>query len=387
MILAVFSALLAAALISGSLTALLVRLGHRVKLLDSAGSAGHVKRELRPVPNVGGVAIFAGVWVPMAGILLLVTLGGEHVWSWIPSEAAGLRDRFLESSGLAWALLGGAMTLHVVGLIDDRRALGPFVKLVVQIVVAAALALVFDVRLLALLGPVPSVLITIAWFVVITNAMNFLDNMDGLAGGVGLIIALLLMAAALVNLQWFVASALALLAGGLAGFLIFNFPPARIFMGDGGSLVLGFLLAALSARMTWFNPDQTQYAIGSAWYGLFMPLVLFAIPLYDFTTVTVLRLRQGKSPFVGDHQHFSHRLVERGLSRRGAVLVIWGATLITGAGGVTLGRLLWWQAILVGVQTLIVLLVIAMLEHASRHSGRRSRLGTEVAPRGSTRAK
>ncbi len=178
------------------------------------------------------------------------------------------------------------------------------------------------------------------------------------------------MAAAIVNHQWFIAAMLAALVGALVGFLVFNFPPARVFMGDGGSLVVGFLLAALTVRTTFYDPTQVETAFGTAWYGLFMPLVVLAIPLYDFATVTVIRLRQGKSPFVGDLQHFSHRLVERGLSRRGAVLVIWGLTAVTGIGGVSLGSLAPWQAALVGVQTFLVLMVIALFEHASRLAAR-----------------
>jgi UDP-GlcNAc:undecaprenyl-phosphate GlcNAc-1-phosphate transferase len=176
------------------------------------------------------------------------------------------------------------------------------------------------------------------------------------------------MVARILNHQWFIAATLALLVGALLGFLVFNFPPAKIFMGDGGSLVVGFLLAVLTARTTFYNPAETDYALGTAWYGVFMPLVVLAIPLYDLLVVTAIRLGQGKSPFVGDQQHFSHRLVERGLSSRAAVLVIWGATAVTGMSGIALGRLAPWQAVLVGVQTLLVLGVIGLLEHASRPS-------------------
>jgi UDP-GlcNAc:undecaprenyl-phosphate GlcNAc-1-phosphate transferase len=139
-------------------------------------------------------------------------------------------------------------------------------------------------------------------------------------------------------------------------------------MGDGGSLVVGFLLAILTARTTYYDPMKTDFALGGGWYGVFMPVIVLAIPLYDFITVSMIRLRQGKSPFVGDQQHFSHRLVQRGLSKRGAVLVIWGATAVTGIGGISLGSLKAWQAILVGVQTLLVLMIIALLEHASRRA-------------------
>jgi UDP-GlcNAc:undecaprenyl-phosphate GlcNAc-1-phosphate transferase len=224
----------------------------------------------------------------------------------------------------------------------------------------------FDVRLLELLGPAPSVFLTILWIVTVTNAINFMDNMDGLAGGVSAVAAVFFMIAALVNGQWFIAATLALLIGALAGFLVFNAPPARIFMGDGGSLVIGFLLGVLTARTTYYHPD-----LGGGWYGVFMPLVVLAIPLYDLASVTIIRLRQGRSPFVGDEQHFSHRLVQRGLSRRAAVVVICCLTAVTGIGGVSLGRLEGWQAILVGVQTGLVLLTLALFEHASRHAIRR----------------
>jgi UDP-GlcNAc:undecaprenyl-phosphate GlcNAc-1-phosphate transferase len=260
--------------------------------------------------------------------------------------------------------------LHVTGLIDDRRGLSPWPKLAVQAGSAALLAIWFDVRLFTLLGPVASVLITVIWIVIVTNAINFLDNMDGLAGGVGAIAAALFMAAALVNRQWFIAATLALLVGALAGFLVHNYPPAKIFMGDAGSLVVGFLLAVLTVRTTFYDPSS-ETALGTAWYGVFMPIVVLAIPLYDFTTVTLIRLRRGHSPFVGDERHFSHRLVERGLSKRGAVVCIWGLTAVTGIGGISLGQLHPWQAALVGVQTIAVLMVIALLEHASRRTARR----------------
>jgi UDP-GlcNAc:undecaprenyl-phosphate/decaprenyl-phosphate GlcNAc-1-phosphate transferase len=176
------------------------------------------------------------------------------------------------------------------------------------------------------------------------------------------------MTATILNAQWFIAATLALLLGALIGFLIFNFPPAKIFMGDGGSLVIGFLLAILTARTTYYNPDVEGYALGGGWYGVFMPIIVLAVPLYDLITVTIIRLRQGRSPFVGDQQHFSHRLVQRGLTKRGAVIVIWAATAVTGIGGIALGSLQPWQAVLVGVQTMLVLLMFALLEHASRHA-------------------
>ena len=156
-----------------------------------------------------------------------------------------------------------------------------------------------DTRLLTMLdgyaaGTWLSILITTIWFVVIINAMNFMDNMDGLSGGTAGIAASLFMIATLVNGQWFVASCLGLLVGGLLGFLYFNFPRkggATIFLGDGGSLVVGYLLAFLTARTTYMQDS----AVTSHWYAVLMPLVVLAIPLYDFVSVVLIRLSQGRT--------------------------------------------------------------------------------------------
>jgi UDP-GlcNAc:undecaprenyl-phosphate/decaprenyl-phosphate GlcNAc-1-phosphate transferase len=362
--------------ISLPLTALLLRLGHRAALLDSAGASGHAK-QLRKVPNIGGIAIYASVMLPMTlGLATFWLMPSETLRSLAPALNENLLERIRESTPTALAMLACVTLLHVMGLIDDRRSLGPIPKFAMQFACAFVMAMFFDVRLLTLLdralplAPWPSVIVTMLWIVAITNAINFMDNMDGLAGGVSAIAAALFMIATILNAQWFIAGTLALLIGGLIGFLIFNFPApnAKIFMGDGGSLVIGFLLAVLTARTTFYSPDDPNYALGGGWYGVFMPVIVLAIPLYDFITVTTIRFAQGKSPFVGDQQHFSHRLVQRGLSKRGAVLVIWGATAVTGIGGISLGSLQAWQAILVGAQTVLMLMIIWALEHASRHA-------------------
>jgi UDP-GlcNAc:undecaprenyl-phosphate GlcNAc-1-phosphate transferase len=211
------------------------------------------------------------------------------------------------------------------------------------------------------------VAISAAFVVLMTNAMNFLDNMDGLAGGVGAIAAAALAGAACIAGQWATAGLLAVLAGAVVGFLAFNFPwragrQARIFMGDGGSLPLGFLLAALAMQITFTSPDEPGYALGSRWYGVLAPLVILAVPLYDAFTVSVLRIAQGRSPMVGDQQHFSHRLVMRGLSRRGSVLMICALAAACGVSGLLVGTAAPWQAALIGVQVAMILGTIAALE-------------------------
>jgi len=358
--------------IAWPLALMLSRVGHRIGAIDSPGHAGHAK-QLRNIPNIGGIAFVAAVTVPMLFFIVGLALAEERVAALVPALAPHL-GRLAESLPTAVALVVALVVLHVMGLIDDRRSLPPVPKLAVQIAVAVAMATWFDVRLLTALdgmlpfGPVPSIAVTVIWIVAITNAVNFMDNMDGLAGGVAAVSAALLMAATILNGQWFIAGTLGLLIGGLVGFLFLNFPPAKLFMGDGGSLPLGFLLAVLTARTTYYDPTQLDYPLGGAWYAVFMPLAILAVPIYDLVTVTTLRIRQGKSPLVGDQQHWSHRLVQRGLSRRGAVLIIWAVAAVIGIGGVTLGSLQPWQAALVGVQTILMLALLATLEYASRHA-------------------
>jgi UDP-GlcNAc:undecaprenyl-phosphate GlcNAc-1-phosphate transferase len=257
------------------------------------------------------------------------------------------------------------LALHVLGLIDDARALGPYGKLAVQLGVTAGFVAIFDVRAVTFLdnlglGRWPSVLVTVLWIGTITNAFNFLDNMDGLSAGVAAVCTTAFLVTALLIGQWFVAATLAVLMGAVLGFLAWNFPPAKIFMGDSGSLVIGFILGVLTVRTT-FVPPGTDLAAG--WYAIFAPLIVLAVPLYDFLVVTVIRLARGHSPFRGDTNHFSHRLVARGMSRRTAVLCIYLVTASTSASAIVLtqvrGTL---AAVLIFGQTVLVLGLVALLE-------------------------
>jgi UDP-GlcNAc:undecaprenyl-phosphate GlcNAc-1-phosphate transferase len=354
--------------ISLPVTALLVRAGHRLGALDSPGSPGHAKT-LRKVPNIGGIAIVAGAVGPLLVASLAVLAAPDLVIRLVPAAEPFL-PRFHDSAITGLAIAGGAIVLHLVGLVDDRRALGALAKFLPQLAVALGIAWIADVRLFSFLedfgpfGAAASVALTVLWIVAIVNALNFTDNMDGLAGGLATIAALVMIAATVLGKQWFVASAFAMVAGATLGFLAFNRPPARIFMGDGGSLPLGFLLATLVARTTFVDIEKPDYALGTAWYGTLMPLLVLAIPIYDLVAVTAVRLAQGRSPLVGGEEHFSHRLVRLGLSRPEAVGVILMLAAVLGISGIFLGSLAPWQAVLVGVQAVLVLTTIATLEFA-----------------------
>ncbi len=341
---------------------------------DWAGRLGQLdhpgdhKGHARPVPAAGGMAIFAAVALTVGTGIAAAWLVPADFWSRALPAVARHLEGIRQRTPMAATLFAAAAGVHLLGLVDDRRPVGPILKLAVEAAAVSVLVFGFDVRLLVLLGPVGSGALTLFWLLTVTNAFNFLDNMDGLSAGVATVCGAMLAAIALLSGQWFVAALLISLTGALLGFLRFNLPPASLFMGDSGSLVVGFLLAFCSVRVTYFDPAAPDAALSpaTAWHAVLAPLVVLAIPLYDLLSVTAIRLAQGRNPLVGDRQHFSHRLVQRGLTEPAAITVVWGCTLAAGLGGVLLGRIQDWQAAMVVAQTAVILLVLALLEWSGR---------------------
>ena len=366
-------------------TAAMIRLAPRLGLVDAPG---HRKIHRAPTPLGGGVAILLGTITPLLAALIFCHFtrppGPPTYDAMSPATVAwqGPIPKFDPGTGpfgvswdyyggvrlqtpLALGLIAALLAMHALGLWDDQKALGPFLKLALQLTITAAFVTLSDVRLLTALdhlgaGRWPSVLLTVLWVGTITNAFNFLDNMDGLSAGVAAVCSAAFLLVALLIGQWFVAATLAALLGSLLGFLWFNFPPAKIFMGDSGSLLVGFLLGVLTVQTT-FLPSGRSLAAG--WYAVVAPLVVLALPLYDFLTVSLIRLSRGKSPFVGDTNHFSHRLVARGMTRRTAVLCLYLVTAATATAAVLLVYVdSAFAAMLIFAQTLLVLGVVALLE-------------------------
>ena len=329
----------------------------RFGLLDRPG---HHKKHAAPTPLLGGSAVLVAVLVPALGVLALASeWAAWGVPAWMPELVKVHAPGAAARGSQALMILLGAVALHVMGIIDDRRALGPWVKLGAQLLVAVGVVVFAEVRILTALGPTGSIAVSILWLVVIINSLNFLDNMDGLATGVGAICCMALLGAALATGQLFVAGLAGLLLGALLGFLPTNYPPAKQFLGDGGSLVIGYLLGVLSCLTTYVRPGETYYT-----YGMFVPLVLLAVPLYDTASVMLIRLREGRNPMVGDRRHFSHRLLKRGMSVRTALLTIYLCTAATAIGATLLPRVETAGAILIFCQTLAIVSVIGLLESA-----------------------
>ncbi|MHC4060237.1 MAG: MraY family glycosyltransferase [Planctomycetota bacterium] len=318
----------------------------------------------RTVPLGGGIAIFATLTTVIIGSALAIRfllVPGRLAWL---AESASIDPAdFLGKMGQLVVILISVLILFVLGIWDDKKHLGPVFKLVVQFAAAIAAAAFADVRVeLFIESRIVTSLLSAVWIVLIINAFNFLDNMDGLAAGIAVIAGSILFTAAAVSGQVFVGGLAIVFVGTLLGFLVFNFPPAKIFMGDAGSLVVGFFVALLTLRTTYYHEAQS-----GQWYPVFLPALVMAVPLYDFISVTLLRISQGKSPFVGDTQHFSHRLRKRGLTDTQTVLTLYLATLCTGLGATFLYQVNLAGAILIFVQTFMVLAIIAVLETATKN--------------------
>jgi UDP-GlcNAc:undecaprenyl-phosphate/decaprenyl-phosphate GlcNAc-1-phosphate transferase len=344
------------------------RIAPRLNFVDKPG---HRKIHHVPKPLGGGVAIFLGIALPLLAAMLAPFL----VPPTEPRLAAywsGARQQLPLGLGVLLAMTG----MHLLGLFDDRKAMGPFVKLAIQLGITTTLVVAMEalarhtpslrLRVLTALdrrlgmGPVPSIVLTVLWIGAITNAFNFLDNMDGLSAGIAAVCATAFLITALSIGQFFVAGMLAMLLGALLGFLCFNFPPATIFMGDSGSLLIGFVLGVLTVRTTYLSPGTD---IASGWHAVFVPVIVLALPLYDFIVVSIIRISRGKSPFVGDTNHFSHRLVARGMSRRTAVLCLYLITAATSIAAIILPHVgSTFGAMLIFAQTILILCVVALLE-------------------------
>lgn len=307
---------LVAAGISAGILPAVMRLAHSLGAVDAPGGR---RPHVGDVPRLGGIGIFLG-FVGGVGSTLLFT-----------GRAESLGDA---SSEFPWAGAGlGATIIFVAGLLDDLRQFSPRVKFLFQLVasgVAVSFGVLIDSVSLPLVGVVhfgpASILVTVAWILVITNAMNLMDGLDGLAGGLALIVTTTMAFVSLSFGQFGVLICAVGLAGSLVGFLRYNISPARIFMGDGGSQFLGFVLAIISIRGS---------AKGATAVALTLPLLVLGVPLLDLTTTVARRAlrRQSlesavKHSFLrriaqADREHLHHNLLDRGLSPRRAVLLLY----------------------------------------------------------------
>jgi UDP-GlcNAc:undecaprenyl-phosphate/decaprenyl-phosphate GlcNAc-1-phosphate transferase len=288
----------------------------RTNLIDNPG---HRKIHSTPVPLAGGFAVLTGILLPLVGGAILLKL--ELIkFSTASAIAHGIDRRTVELLVLAL----GAVAITLLGWLDDRHELKALPKFLGQLLVAIAVAAACKRITLFVHSEVFSYAITILWLLTVINAFNFMDNMNGLCAGLGAIGAFIFALIAAAGGEYLVALTGFLMCGALVGFLPWNFPHARSFLGDAGSHLVGYLLAVM-AILPHFYTKQNPRSL-----AVLAPLLVLAVPLLDLAQVSLLRTLNKKPFWIGDTNHLSHRLVRLGLSRSHAVLVLWLLATVLG---------------------------------------------------------
>ncbi len=339
------------------------RAAERLGLLDKPGAR---KVHSVPIPLGGGL----GIWMGVAGTFGLGTLAvwiidrNSQLATLLPNSLTQYTSGVLGKASEIWGVLACGTILMFLGLMDDRRGLPWWVRLAVEFLVATFCVYWQGLQLTAFIElPWLTGALSVLWIVALINSFNMLDNMDGLSGGVAAISASILAIMLLMSPdpsggqpQLFVAVMLLVVVGAILGFLCHNWPPAKIFMGDAGSYFIGFWIAVATLLATYAGYR------GERPHAVVAPLIVMAIPLYDMLSVIVIRLREGRSPFEADKRHFSHRLVDLGMTKKQAVMTIYLATATCSLGALLLPRVDMVGAGLVILSTMLVLGLVTVLE-------------------------
>jgi UDP-GlcNAc:undecaprenyl-phosphate GlcNAc-1-phosphate transferase len=314
------------------------------------------KGHRKATPLLGGMAMFSAFCLTFiaAGILWLAVGTG------IPESAENIVQgiMLIKHQITVFAICITATVL--LGLYDDKYSMKAWKKLIGQILISFAAVMWGGAKVTAFLPwDWLSAALSVFWFVLIFNAINFFDNMDGLAAGTSLIAFVFFLIAGIVNDQYLVTILAAVAAGSALGFWKYNKNPAKIFMGDSGSHFLAFLIAYISMKITYFTPG-----VSSTKLNILIPLFILAIPLLDTLTVVLIRLKNHKPIYIGDHNHISHRFWHMGLTRANAVNMVHLLCIIAGLGALPLLRGDLFTSILLIVQGLFIYLMICFLQYA-----------------------
>ncbi|MCX7626143.1 MAG: undecaprenyl/decaprenyl-phosphate alpha-N-acetylglucosaminyl 1-phosphate transferase [Candidatus Sumerlaeaceae bacterium] len=331
------------------------RLGMRWGLVDRPGGR---KIHTHPIARCGGLGVFAAFALCL--VLDLALLRVEAVQRLIPAALAPYLPNVSYVAPKLGALFAGASLMMLTGLADDKYDLRPGLKLSLQIL--AALPLVFaGVTVKAFLPfPILGALLTIAWIVLLTNSFNFLDNMNGLSSGIAAIALINFYLIMRINEQFFMMAICAALVGALIGFLRYNFPRAHVFLGDSGSLFVGYMIAGISIMITYYDVGVPSRL------PIIAPLLVLGVPLFDTISVIYIRWRNGAPLMQGDRNHFSHRLVALGFTPTQAVMLIWLLAIGVGIAAVNLRWLPTTGAIFTLVQAVAFFLIIYLLERTAQ---------------------
>jgi UDP-GlcNAc:undecaprenyl-phosphate GlcNAc-1-phosphate transferase len=287
-------------MLSGTLTPIMRRIAFKFSVVDSPNQSHKTHKE--PIPYLGGIAIMTSViFLAVSGVLFF--------------------DFNRSAIGLLLSILLPSTFIGVVGLVDDVRNLSPLSRFFAQ-TAAGLFTAIFITSTQTVGSPTGNFsfdfFLTVFWIVGVTNSLNFFDNHDGGASGTVAISSFTLTVLAFASSQFYIAALALVLCGSSLGFLFWNKSPARIYMGDAGSLFLGMMISSLLVR---FDPNPIN-----RWAGFAIPILLLALPIMDTTVVVISRIQRGVSPFQGGQDHLSHRLMSRGFTRRVTAFILWGAS-------------------------------------------------------------
>jgi UDP-GlcNAc:undecaprenyl-phosphate GlcNAc-1-phosphate transferase len=319
-------------------TPLVRRFAYKIGAVDVPKDKRRVHK--RPTPRVGGLAIIFG--------FMVAVISFNDVWT---KEFA--------------SILIGAGILGVLGVIDDCKELDAKLKFVVQIAAALVVVLFGDIRISVFSNPnvfsespylvLPvwaSVVITVLWIVFMTNAVNFIDGLDGLAAGVSAIMSMSLVFIAITYHEYEIALMGIAIMGSCFGFLPFNFNPAKIFMGDTGSMFLGYMLSVLSVQGMFKSYAVISFAV---------PLIMLGLPLFDALFAMLRRVLTGKNPMTADRGHLHHRLYDMGFSQKQTVFILYAISGVLGITSILLAEQRFLRAMLLLICVLIFILIATML--------------------------
>ncbi len=326
------------------------------------------KLHTQPTPRSGGIAIFAAFW----GCLWIDFLLAAYLvpqTTFLPENIRALAGNVTLRLPQLLGIFAGCTIIFVLGIADDRFNLPAKLRLVIQI--AACVPIIASGTMLKMfLPPMLAIPLTMFWLVLLTNSFNFLDNMNGLTSGVAVVICFVMTVIAALAGEWYLTLIFAMFGGAVLGFWMYNFPKASIFLGDGGSTHIGFLLGTLTILTTYYEGGPSRLPV-------LMPLIVLGVPLFDTVSVLWIRWRENRPFMVGDTSHLSHRLVALGMSQSEAVVFIWVAALTVGLAAIPL-RLLDWQHGL--VLAFAIALIFFLLHWLERVSWRRS-TANDASPR------
>jgi UDP-GlcNAc:undecaprenyl-phosphate GlcNAc-1-phosphate transferase len=337
-----------------ALTPVAIRVAPKVGAMDTPKDERRMHAE--PMPRFGGFGIFIGVTAALVVAALFL----------LPSLPEQFRDDRI--SKLAGIIIGGAL-IYAVGVTDDVRGMSARVKFLLQIACACVVCL-FGVRITFLtdlfgggqtyIGDILSFLVTVVWIVGITNTINLIDGLDGLAAGVAAIASVSIAYTAFISVGMYTATViLTAVAGGALGFLPFNFHPARIFMGDGGALFLGFTLASISI----IGPVKSATVIATI-----VPALVLGLPIFDTAFAILRRLADGRPIMEADKGHLHHRLMAAGMGQRQSVLTLYGISGVMGVTAVMFSRGLTAEA--VALFLIAVMFIYILLSGVGERGGR-----------------